>query len=62
MRVVIGAIGVALPFMLVLVAVSALAFGASWLWKGLELDMLRGSPAPRVDGASAASNTAATGT
>ena len=41
-------------------AVSALAFGASWLWKGLELDMLRGSPAPRVDGASAASNTAAT--
>ena len=43
-------------------AVSALAFGASWLWKGLELDMLRGSPAPRVDGASAASNTAATGT
>ena len=32
-------------------AVSALAFGASWLWKGLELDMLRGSPAPQVDDA-----------
>ena len=27
-------------------AVSAWAFGASWLWKGLELDMLRGHPAP----------------
>jgi len=30
-------------------AVSVWAFGASWLWKGLELDMLRGNPAPRVD-------------
>lgn len=29
-------------------AVAVLAFGASWLWKGLELDMLRGHPAPRV--------------
>jgi Protein of unknown function (DUF998) len=25
---------------------SLLAFGASWLWKGLELDMLRGRPTP----------------
>jgi hypothetical protein len=36
-------------------AVSAWAFGASWLWKGLELDMLRGSPAPRVREALSAS-------
>lgn len=25
-------------------AVAVWAFGASWLWKGLELHMLRGSP------------------
>jgi hypothetical protein len=29
-------------------AASVWAFGASWLWKGLELDMLRGRPAPRL--------------
>jgi hypothetical protein len=29
-------------------AVSLLAFGASWFWKGLELDMLRNKPAPAV--------------
>jgi hypothetical protein len=29
------------------------AFGASWLWKGLELDMLRGDPAPEAGAASA---------
>ncbi len=27
-------------------AVAVWAFGASWLWKGLELDMLRGHPSP----------------
>jgi O-antigen/teichoic acid export membrane protein len=31
-------------------AVAVWAFGASWLWKGLELDMLRGDPAPRMVG------------
>lgn len=38
-------------------AVAALAFGASWLWKGLEWDMLRGRPAPvaEISNAGAAS-------
>ena len=31
-------------------AAATFAFGASWLWKGLEVDMLRGHPAPRVEG------------
>jgi hypothetical protein len=30
-------------------AVSVLAFGVSWLWKGLEVEMLRKRPAPRVE-------------
>ena len=35
-------------------AVAVVAFGASWLWKGLELDMLRGHPAPQVAEAASA--------